>query len=407
MNYLLMLTRKITLLLLLFLAQSAFSQQDGYWDKDRATTKEIIVSAGEKITVKTEDLPAGTTEIVYRITILDENQQMASSLTSLLKAIPDPSGISQGAAGAVFLTSKISGDDKCKYGIFSSNAFAKEYKEKGKTDNACLFQNSPVNKEARRLSIDKSSCLKAGQEYLWFGFESMNWIMKQKIVLEIVPWVDNKLSRGWTLENRQIIIKQIKMSDLAKKMINSDDFSLCILEKIQKRYKYQEFQNLLAIEKAKALKDFGNACLSEKPTNKSILTSIRLDAMQYFKNKKYEQAIDLLQTGVIENGNATVLDYNALGQYYLYSRQFDKAFKALKDGESRDASELLIQLNMAHVYLLKGEYKKAKEIHKKYKGQNVTTTLSWKAKTQFDFEDLKKAGFVNDDFDRILKLLED
>jgi len=402
-----MLTRKITLLLLLFLTQSAFSQQDGYWDKDRATTKEIIVSAGEKITVKTEDLPVGTTEVVYRITILDENQQMANSLSSLLKAIPDPSGISQGAAGAVFLTSKISGDDKCKYGIFSSSAFAKDYKEKGKTDNACLFQSSPVNKEARRLSIDKSSCLKAGQEYLWFGFESMNWIMKQKIVLEIVPWVDNKLSRGWTLENRQTIIKQIKTSDLAKKMLNSDDFSLCILEKMQKRYKFLEFQNLLTIEKTKAFKDFGNACLSEKPANKSILTSIRLDAMQYFKNKKYEQAIDLLLTGVVENGNATVLDYNALGQYYLYSKQFDKALKALKEGESRDASELLIQLNIAHVYLLKGDYKKAKEIHKKYKEQNVTTTLSWKAKTQFDIEDLKKAGFVNDDFDRILKLLED
>ncbi len=391
----------------LVLAQSAFSQQDGYWDKERATTKEIIVSAGEKITVKTEDLPMGTTEIVYRITILDENQQMANSLSSLLKAIPDPSGISQGAAGAVFLTSKISGDDKCKYGIFSSNAFAKEYKEKGKTDNACLFQNSPVNKEARRLSIDKSSCLKTGQEYLWFGFESMNWIMKQKIVLEIVPWVDNKLSRGWTLENRQTIIRQIKASDLAKKMLNADDFSLCILEKLQKRYKFQEFQNLLAIEKNKAFKDFGNACLLEKPANKSILTAIRLDAMQYFKNRKYEQAIDLLQTGIMENGNASVLDYNALGQYYLYSRQFDKALKALKEGESKDESELLIQLNMAHVYLLKGDYKKAKEIHKKYRGQNVTPTLSWKAKTQFDFDDLRKAGFVSDDFDRILKLLEE
>lgn len=391
----------------LVLAQSAFSQQDGYWDKERATTKEIIVSAGEKITVKTEDLPMGTTEIVYRITILDENQQMANSLSSLLKAIPDPSGISQGAAGAVFLTSKISGDDKCKYGIFSSNAFSKEYKEKGKTDNACLFQNSPVNKEARRLSIDKSSCLKTGQEYLWFGFESMNWIMKQKIVLEIVPWVDNKLSRGWTLENRQTIIRQIKTSDLAKKMQNADDFSLCILEKMQKRYKFQEFQNLLAIEKNKAFKDFGNACLLEKPANKSILTAIRLDAMQYFKNRKYEQAIDLLQTGIMENGNASVLDYNALGQYYLYSKQFDKAMKALKEGEGKDESELLIQLNMAHVYLLKGDYKKAKEIHKKYRGQNVTPTLSWKARTQFDFDDLRKAGFVSDDFDRILKLLEE
>lgn len=402
-----MLTPKSALFLLLLITHAAFSQQEGYWDKDRATTKEIIVSAGDRITVKTEDLPVGTTEVVYRITLLDENQQMANSLTSLLKAIPDPSGISQGAAGAVFLTSKISGEDKCKYAIFANNTLAKEYKETGKTDKACLFQNTPVNKDARRLSMDKSSCLKTGIEYLWFGFESKNWIMKQKIILEVVPWVDNKLSRGWTVENRQTIIKQVKSSDLAKKMLNSDDFSLCILEKMQKKYRFQEFQNLMAIEKTKTFKDFGNACLSEKPANKSILTSIRLDAQKYFKSQKYDQAIDLLQTGIVENGNATVLDYNALGQYYLYSKQYDKALKALKEGEKIDGSELLVQLNLAHAYLLKGEYKKAKEIHKKYNGQNVTTVLSWKDKTQSDFEDLKKAGFKNDDFDRILRLLED
>lgn len=400
--------KNILFLILLISSQNIFSQQDGYWDKDRATTKEIIVSAGERITVKTEDLPTGTTEIVYRITLLDENQQMANSLTSLLKAIPDPSGISQGAAGAVFLTSKISGDDKCKYGIFSNNASATEYKEKGKTDKACLFQSTSVNKDARRLSMDKSSCLKADLEYLWFGFESKNWIMNQKIILEVVPWVDNKLSRGWTLENRQTIIKQIKTSDLVKKMINSkDDFSLCVLEKMQKKYKFKEFQNLLAIEKSKAFKDFGNACLSEKPMNKTILASIRLDASQHFSNKRYDEAIDLLSLGIIENGNAKALDYNALGTFYLYSKQYEKAIQALKEGEKADGSELLIQLNLAHVYLLKGDYKKAKEIHKKYNGQNVTTVWAWKNKTEYDFEELKKAGFKSDDFDRILKLLED
>lgn len=399
--------KKLLLIIVFFISKTTFAQQDGYWDKDRATTKEISVTAGDRITVKTEDLPTGTTEIIYRITLLDENQQMANSLVSLLKAIPDPYGIGQGSAGAVFLMSKVSGDDKCKYAIFSTDKFASEYQKYGKTTNACLTQNTPLSKDAKRLTIDKTKCFSAESENIWFGFESQNWIMKQKIVLEVVPWVDTKLNKGWNSENRQTILKQIKASELAKKMINSDDFSLCILEKIQKQYKFKEFQNLLSIEKSKALNDFGNACLSEKPANKSILTAIRLDAQQFFKNKKYDEAIDLLQFGIVQNGNATVLDYNALGQYYLYSKQFDKALKALKEAEKMDASELLVQLNLAHLYLLNDDYKKAKELHKKYKSQNVTSKLSWIAKTKADFEELQKAGFKSDDFERILKVLED
>jgi len=400
-------TKNILLFILLFISKTISAQQDGYWDKDRATTKEIIVTAGDRVSVKTEDLPAGTTEIVYRITLLDDNQQMANSLVSLLKAIPDPYGIGQGSAGAVFLMSKVSGDDKCKYAIFSNEKFATEYQKYGKATKACFTQNTPVSKDAKRLTVDKSSCLLAESENIWFGFESQNWIMKQKIVLEVVPWVDTKLNRGWSLENRQTILKQIKTSDLAKKMINADDFSLCVLEKVQAKFKFKEFQNLLAIEKSKNLKDFGNACLSEKPANKSILTAIRLDAQQLFKNKKYDEAIDLLQLGIIENDNATVLDYNALGQYYLYSKQFDKALKALKEAEKMDGSELLVQLNLAHLYLLTDDYKKAKELHKRYKNQNVTSKLSWVAKTKADFEDLQKAGFKSDDFEKIIKLLED
>ena len=399
--------KKILLSGLFLISITAFAQQDGYWDKDRATTKEITVTAGDRITVKTEDLPTGTTEIVYRITLLDENQQMASSLTSLLKAIPDPSGISQGGAGAVFLMSKVSGDDKCKYAIFSNATFATEYQKYGKATKACFTQNTPVSKDAKRLTMDKSTCLLSDSENVWFGFESQNWIMKQKIVLEVVPWVDNKLSKGWNLDHRQNVLKQIKTSELAVKMINSDDFSLCILEKLQSKYKFKEFQGLLSIEKSKAFKDFGNACLSEKPANKSILTAIRLDAQQLFKNRKYGEAIDLLQFGIVDNGNATVLDYNALGQYYLYSKQLDKGLKALKEAEKMDGSELLVQLNLAHLYLLNDEYKKAKELHRKYKNQNITSKISWIEKTKSDFKELQKSGINNDNFEKILELLED
>ena len=207
----------IVIFLFLFTANTVLAQKDGYWDKTRATTEEISVSARDRIVIKTQDFPEGTTEVVYRITLLDKNQQMASSLVSVLKAIPDPTGISQGSAGAVFILSKISGDDKCKYAVFSSADLAKKYKESGKTDNACLVQDTPVSKDAKLLSTDKSACMQASSGNLWFGFESKNWIMSQKIIFEVVPWVDNKLSRGWTLENRKAIIDQCKTSNLAQK----------------------------------------------------------------------------------------------------------------------------------------------------------------------------------------------
>lgn len=402
-----MIRKAILLFLVVTTMQTVFAQQDGFWDKNRATTKEILLGAGDRIVVKTEDFPKGTTEVVYRITTLDDNQQLAGSLVSLLKSIPDPSGISQGSAGAVFIVSKISGDDKCKYAIFSTNELASAYKESGKADKACFAQNTPLNKDAKLLSFEKSACLKTNTTNMFFAFESDNWLMKQKIVLEVVPWVDYKLSKGWSPENRKSIIDLCKTSNLAELMINPDDFCVCILDKMQMKYKFQEYQKLLASEKSKAFKDFGTECLSKNPANDAIHNGIRLDAFQHFKNKRYDEAIRLLHAGIIDNGNAKVLDYDALGTYYLYSKQFGKAIKYLKEGELLDDSELQIQLNLAHAYLLSGNYTEAKNLHKKYQNQNVSALMDWKTKTIQDFEDLKKTGFQSKDFDRILKLFND
>ncbi|MNX53135.1 hypothetical protein D3C86_838260 [compost metagenome] len=384
---------------------NGFSQKDGYWDKERATTKEIIVSARDRIIIKTDELPAGTTEVVYRITLLDENQQMAGSLVSVLKAIPDPTGISQGSAGAVFILSKISGDDKCKYAVFSKAELASEYKNTGKTDEACLVQDTPVSKDAKRLSVDKSTCLQANSNAIWFGFESKNWIMNQKIILEVVPWVDNKLSKGWTVENRKSIIDQCKTSNLAQKMTNSDDFCVCILDKIQAKYKYPEFQKLLAVERSKAFKDFGNSCFGETSVSSATYTDLRKQASSLAKQGKHGEAISKLSS-IINDGKANALDYNAIGNSYLLTKQYGKAIKHLKEGEKLDDSELLIKLNLAHAYLLNDNFKSAKPIYKEYQSQNVTDSLSWTQKTKQDFEAFQKAGIKNDDFERVLKMME-
>jgi tetratricopeptide (TPR) repeat protein len=395
----------IVLFLLLITANTVFSQKDGYWDKTRATTEEITVSARDRIIIKSQDFPEGTTEVVYRITLLDKNQQMAGSLVSVLKAIPDPTGISQGSAGAVFILSKISGDDKCKYAVFSSAEFAAKYKENGKTDDACLVQDTPVSKDAKRLSTEKSACMQSNSGNLWFGFESKNWIMNQKIILEVVPWVDNKLSRGWTLENRKAIIDQCKTSNLAQKMTNSDDFCVCILDKIQSKYKYKEFQKLLTVERAKAFKDFGNSCFGESSLSKSVYDDLRKQAAALTKQGKQGEAIQKLTT-IINDGKATALDYNAIGSSCLLTKQYGKAIKFLKEGEKLDDTELLIQMNLAHAYLLNDNYSSAKAIYKEYQSQNVTDSLSWTQKIKQDFAAFKKAGITSSDFERVLKLID-
>ncbi|MEY4963900.1 MAG: hypothetical protein RLZZ323_1219 [Bacteroidota bacterium] len=384
-----------------------FAQKNGYWDKERSTTKEVVVSARNRILVAIDDLPTGTTELIYRITLLDKNQQMANSLVSVLKAIPDPTGISQGSAGAVFLVSKISGDDKCKYAIFSKLDVANNYVTTGATSEACLVQDEPVSKDAKRLSVDKSACLKSNSNsnVLWFGFESNNWIMNQKIVLEVVPWVDYKLSRGWTKDNRKAIIDQCKTSNLAQKMTNSADFCVCVSDKIQAKYTFKEFQKLLSEERAKAFKDFGMLCFNDTGASNVFNSDLRTQSATLAKKGNYGTAIAKMNT-IITNGKATVLDYNTLGYYYLITKQYGKAIKTLQEGEKLDATELLVQLNLAHAYLLNGNYKAAKAIHKAYLNQNVTDSLSWTQKTKLDFDAFQKAGIQNDDFNAILKILE-
>jgi hypothetical protein len=398
-----MINRFFALYLFFFIATLSNAQQSGYWDKERSTIRQEVVKARNRIIIASEDLPTGTTEVVFRITLLDENQQMANSLVSVLKAIPDPTGISQGSAGAVLLLSKISGEDKCKYAVFSDESLVLAYKEEGKTDKACYTQNNPINKDAKRLSMTSSSCLKSNR--LWFGFENKNWIMNQKIVLEIVPWVDYKLSRGWTKEKRKSILDLCKTTDLAKKIPNPDEFCVCVLEKVQKEYRYPEYQNLLAVEKTKIFKDFGTSCFKELGGSSGVYSGLRNQINTSFEQGKYGDVIE--KSLVIINAHqGTALDYNTLGNSYLLTKQYGKAIKYLKEGEKLDDTELAIQLNLAHAYLMNDNFSKAKAIYKKYQSQNVSDSLSWNEKINLDFIAFQKAGIKSDDFDRILKLID-
>jgi hypothetical protein len=396
---------KILKFTLLLITTITFAQ-DGYWDNQRITNKEIKLSAGQRTIIKSEDFPDGTTEFAYRITLLDENQKITSDLASVLKAIPDPYFIGKGTGGAIDLASAISGTDKCTYAIFSTSAKASDY---GKTANfkaACLYQNNPVSKEAKVISIAKSTCLALDSNIVWFGFESKNWLLGQKIVLEIVPWVDLKANKIWNQTNKKLATEFIKKSEIALKLPNSDAFCFNIIEKLQNEYKFSVFQKLSINEKASIISKFENQALLETNNLEVYNKVIRQEVKLLAKQGKYDEAIDLLNEKIISKNKVIVIDYNILGELYIYSKQLDKALKTLKIAENIDTSELLVQINLAHTYMFLDEMSKCREIHNKYKLQNVSAKQTWKNKAINDLDKFEKAGLPNDNFKKILRLVD-
>lgn len=378
---------------------------EGYWDNTRITTETISLRAGEKKFIKSANFPTGTTELVYRITILDDNQKLSNSLVSLLKSIPDPTGISQGTAGALFLLSSIYGDDKCKYAIFTSQTATENYIKNNKITNACFVQDTPINKEAKLLSIS-SSCISSKMQNLWFGFRSDNWLMKQKITVEIVPWVNKKLSRGWNVENKKDIINLSKSLKIYSKLIKKEQFSTFFLEEISQKYTYNEYLLLLPEEKKQLADYFIESSLKKTGELSIYYNNFRDASIETFKNGNLVNAIKIIQTEIIYKKRATASDYCQLGNYYILSKQFDKAEKALETGIALDTAEINLQLQLAHLYLFTNRVKEAKEIHKKYKNQNINAITSWIDQTKYDFHLFMKYNLPTTNFNKVLKILE-
>ena len=395
---------KLNVLFALFSSVIFAQSKDGYWDNIRTTSETITLGAGKKKMIKTADFPLGTTEVVYRISILDDNQKISSSLVSVLKAIPDPTGISQGSAGAVFLASTISGDDKCKYVVFANEKDALEYEKSSVLKNACVVQNEPINKEAKLLS-EKSKCLN-GNQNLWFVFESDNWIMKQKIVFEVVPWVDYKFKNGWTNAAKKELLLEVENNEFFKSINQKDKLLGYFIETFTSKYNFNDFKEIIPAEKAKAFSDVMDESLKKSGLMNGYLEGIRAEAKRFLSAKEYEKGMSLIENEIIQKGRSTDLDYGLQADFYLMTKQYIKAEVAIKKAISMNATNIEHQLRLAHVYLFSNRVSEAKDIHKKYRSNNVSSSKSWTQATKEDFDNFKKNGLSTDDFKKILRILE-
>ena len=394
------------LVALLFLtAFFSYAQQDGFWDKERAFTKEIKLGSGNRVVFKIDDLPEGASEFVYRISLIDENSKITNSLASVLKMIPDPTGISQGTAGAITLTNSFSGDDTCLFGIFTSEKSSNQFLVDGKLDKACYAIKDPVNKDSKVISIQNTKCFD-NAPHLWFAFENKNWVLSTKIVLEVVAWVDVKASRGWNLETKKELVSIGKKLEWYKKSPNQEVFLAQFITVFTEKYKYSDFKQFLAVEKTKAIKEVQEITLKKSNQYENYLNTIRVDAVKLYNENKVDKAISKIQDEIIFNKAATAVDYGLVGHFYLFSKQFTKAEEYLNKAIALDKTDLTHQLNLAHVYVFTDRVSEAKDIHSQFKTQNITSQVSWINQTKSDFSEFEKKGFPTDNFKKIIRILE-
>ena len=391
--------------LFLLIAQISFAQKDGFWDKERAFTKEIKLSSGNRTLVKIDDLPEGASEFVFRILLIDENGKITTSLASILKAIPDPTGISQGTAGAIVLTNSLSGEDTCVYGIYTSEKAGNQFLKDGKLETACYYKKNPINKDSKVISIKNTNCFENAPS-IWFGFENKNWVLSTKIVLEVVSWIDYSASRGWNLETKKELLTEVEKVATVKMVANKNNYLATFLKVFAAKYKYSEYKQLLAIEKMNAMQSIATESLAQSGELQNYLNKIRSASFDLFKIGKSEEAITLIQKEIIEKKYAKDNDYSALGDIYLFNKQFVKAEEQYKKAIDKNTSELRYQLKLAHVFMFSNKIGEAKDIHKLYKDNNISANKSWIAQTKYDFEDFEKRGFSTDSFKKILRILE-
>lgn len=369
-------------LLITLLFQFALSQNStGYWDQLRSQKKAFRLQANTRQLFEL-GIPYGTTELIYRVTVLPTNKEITNSIADLAGSFKTPKMLA--ASGAISLVGKVMGDDKCKFYIFKGSSDAATYKQKGLVKNTCYAETNPtVTSDGY---FNNNGCINVYSNKLYFGIETTNLKLPSDIIIEILPWVEPAMERGWTKEASNAIYNY-----LAEKY--NEDILDCMMSKITENYTAMELTKVNQTDEDRILGGYAHNCLDElglsKEVDEEVDNEYRDEADSLIDAGNYEEAIEIYLM-FDEDTTANIADYTSLGWAYILSKQYLKAIKYLKKGELLDDTDLLIQGNLAHAYLLSGDFTKANIIYQKYRGQNVAVGMSWEKMVNEDFNTFKE-----------------
>jgi len=86
----------------------------------------------------------------------------------------------------------------------------------------------------------------------------------------------------------------------------------------------------------------------------------------------------------------------------LLKKDYSGAITFCEKGIALDDDNLYLKGNLAHGYLLFGDFEKAREIYLKYLGSYIDNQTSWLKMIEMDFTEFNSKGIKSEDMDRIL-----
>lgn len=183
----------------------------------------------------------------------------------------------------------------------------------------------------------------------------------------------------------------------------------CVTEQIMRDYTPKEFIEASKERQGLAFNQSKQVCYST--TNTAHIEEQDIQIKQLIKDitglraiKNYAAMVSKYDT-LIALGKKDDKTYNGLAWNCLLSRQFDKAKNALVAGLGEEPNSLKLQGNLAHYYLLTGDFEAAKAIHLRFKGQQITEETEWKEMVRQDLLTFENLDIYHPDFNKARRLV--
>ncbi|MGH1336567.1 MAG: tetratricopeptide repeat protein [Aureispira sp.] len=122
------------------------------------------------------------------------------------------------------------------------------------------------------------------------------------------------------------------------------------------------------------------------------------------ETKDYTKVVSQYEA-VIALGKKDATTYNNLAWACLLSQQFDKAKQYLTAGLGEAPNNLHLQGNLAHYYLITGNFEAAKAIYTRYKNKQLSEEVSWKKMVQQDLRTFEDLDIYHPDFNAARRMV--